>query len=287
MKYKIKVIKPLGFCYGVKRAVNIAEQSLSDKSNRKIYSLGDIIHNKNAVKELSKKGLIIRDNLRGIKRGDSLIVSSHGTKPGVLNEARRRGIRIIDATCPNVITSQRLCQKLRKQNYLILIVGDKRHREIEALRGFAGKKCILIKDAKEARDKKIVGRRIGVVVQTTQSKENFTKVLKEAVVKDYVELKIFNTICNDTSTRQKAALKLAKEVDMMFVVGGKHSANTRRLFELCRGVAKKCYYIENEKELKTSTLRNAKAIGLVSGASTPHWVIKNVIKKISAKGVVY
>ena len=246
MRYEIRLIKPLGYCYGVKRAVNIAEKTLRERPNKRIYSLGEIIHNKDAVKDLSKKGLIIRNSLKGIKRGETLIISSHGTNPCILDEARRRRVEVIDATCPNVITSQQLCQKLEREDYLILILGDKRHREIEALQGFAGKKSTLIKDAKEVRSKKIVNRKIGVVVQTTQSKENFIKVLKEIVAGDYVELKIFNTICNDTSMRQKAALKLAKQVDMMLVVGGKHSANTRRLFELCRKVSKRCFYIENE-----------------------------------------
>jgi len=280
MQQKIKLIEPLGFCYGVKRAVNLARHVLEAKSNKKVYSLGGIIHNKDAVRELSRKGLIVKNSLDGVKKGDKLIISSHGVCPAILKEAKKKGVRIINATCPNVITSQRLCERLKDEGYLTVIVGDKRHREIESLCGFAGKNNVVIKNGVEARNKKIGAKRIGVIVQTTQSKENFVKVLKELIAKDYAELRVFDTICNDTSKRQKAALNLTGKVDTIFVVGGKHSANTRRLFELCKKVRKKCYYLENDKGLKLGTLKNSKAIGVVSGASTPNWVITDVLEKI-------
>jgi len=280
MKPKIKLIEPLGFCYGVKRAVGLAERALDNKSYKRIYSFGGIIHNKDAVKGLSKKGLIVKDSLNGMKKGDTLIISSHGTKPDILKKARAKGIKIIDATCPNVITSQRLCERLKAEGYFIVIVGDKKHREIESLRGFAGKHSIVVKDGKEVLSKNIPARRIGVIAQTTQSKENLVATIKELIKKNYIELRIFDTICNDTSNRQKAALKLAKEVDTMFVIGGKHSANTRRLFGLCKKIRPKCYHIENDKELKIGNLKNSRITGVISGASTPNWVIENVLTKI-------
>jgi len=280
MQQKIKLIEPLGFCYGVKRAVNLAEHVIENKPNKKIYSLGGIIHNKDAVRELSRKGLIVKSDLKGVKKGDTLIISSHGVRPAILKEAKKKGIKTVNATCPNVITSQRLCERLKNEGYLTIIVGDKHHREIESLCAFAGKNSLVVKDEVEARSKKVKAKRIGVIVQTTQSKDNFVKVLKELIVKDYTELRIFDTICNDTSRRQKAALNLAKKVDTIFVVGGKHSANTRRLFELCKKVRKKCYYLENDKGLKFENLKSSKAVGVVSGASTPNWVIADVLEKI-------
>lgn len=283
MKTKIKLTEPLGFCYGVKRAVNLARRVLEDNSHRKVYSLGQIIHNKDAVSELSRKGLVVKNNLDGIKEGDILIISSHGVSPSMLEEAEKRGVEIVNATCPNVITSQRLCQRLRAEGYFVVIVGDKRHREIEALRGFAGRNNTVVKDRQEARSCRVRGKRIGVVVQTTQSRENLMSVLGELTGRNYAELRTLNTICNDTSMRQKAALNIAKKVDAMLVVGGMHSANTRRLFELCRKVCKKCYHIENDNSLRSEYLKNSNRIGLVSGASTPNWIIEGVLKKIERK----
>jgi len=168
-----------------------------------------------------------------------------------------------------------------------VIIGEKEHREVKALRGFAGEKNIVIKDAVEARHAKLDSKKIGVVAQTTQSKDNLTKIIKELLNKDYIELRIFNTICNDTARRQKAALDLTKKVDMMFVIGGKHSANTRRLFELCRKSGRKCLHIENDAELKREAIKNARVIGVISGASTPDWVIDNVLKRIKSFKKIY
>jgi len=286
MKPEIKLIEPLGFCYGVKRAVNLARGVLEDNPRNKVYSLGQIIHNRDAVGELSRKGLIVKDDLKGTKKGDVLIISSHGVSPDVIKEARKKGLKIVDATCPNVITSQRLCERLKKEGYSVVIIGDRRHREIEALRGFAGSDSVVIKNEQEAKKSRIKGGRIGVVVQTTQSKKNLTNMLKELVARDYHELRTLNTICNDTSRRQRAAMKLAGKVDTIFVVGGKHSANTRRLFELCSRASRKCYHIENHKGLKKEALNGSRKIGIVSGASTPNWIIEEVIKRIERSCVL-
>lgn len=286
MKTRIKLTEPLGFCYGVKRAVNLAKGVLKDNPHKKIYSLGEIIHNRDAVKELSGQGLIVKNSLKGIKRGDILIISSHGVGPDVLKKAKDKGIKIVNATCPNVITSQRLCDRLKKEGYFIVIIGDKKHREIEALKDIAGRDSIVVKDDLEAGNKKIGKRKIGIVVQTTQSKSNLADVLAELRGRDYKELRVLNTICNDTSRRQRAALNMASKVDTMFVIGGKHSANTRRLFELCKRVGRRCYHIENDKELKANNIKKSRTIGVVSGASTPNWIIEKVINRIERSCVL-
>ncbi|MDP2921246.1 MAG: 4-hydroxy-3-methylbut-2-enyl diphosphate reductase [Candidatus Omnitrophota bacterium] len=266
---KIKVARCAGFCFGVKRAINIAENALRElKDGDKIYSLGAIIHNPQVVDELSRKGLEVISDLRKIKRG-RVIISSHGAPLETLEEIRKKKIKLIDATCPFVKYAQNIVRRLKKDGYRIIIVGDSAHPEVKALNSIAGK----IKNSKK----------IGIISQTTQNKENYIKEIGKILGEDFSEVKIFNTICSDTSKRQSAARSLLKDCDIMIVIGGKNSANTRRLWQICKESGVDSFHIETELELKKKWFKGKICAGITSGASTPDQAVQRVTRNIKTK----
>lgn len=267
-----------GFCFGVKRAVNMAEEAL--KKNISICSLGHIIHNRQVVDDLSKKGLKVAH------RGDSInskmvVISSHGISPNVAKRIRGRGIKIIDTTCPFVLNAQRIAKNLSAKGYKVVIVGDINHPEIRALLDFVAAKAFVVKDARQALGLKVGKSEIvSIISQTTQSTKNFLEVVQVIAGKMPGELRIFNTICRDAEDRQRFAKSLAEKVDVMLVIGGKNSANTKRLLEVCKEVLNRSHLIETEKELDRNWFKKCRVIGITSGASTPDWVVNKVVNKL-------
>lgn len=263
---QIKVASHSGFCFGVRRAIKIAESALRDPRHKKnIYSLGPIIHNPQVVDSLSEKGLRVINNIGSIKKG-AVIISSHGAPRDLIQRIRKKKIKLIDATCPFVKHAHDIVRDLKKQGYRIIIAGDKRHPEVKALLSLAGKET--------------KGKKIAIVSQTTQNKDNYIKGILDILKDDFSEARIFNTICNDTAERQKITRELLSECDVMIVVGGKNSANTRHLFEICRESGVDAHHIETESELKRPYFIGKKCAGVVSGASTPDTTVKKVVKKI-------
>ncbi len=263
---RVKVASHSGFCFGVKRAINIAEESLKNSKNKKnIYSLGSIIHNPQVVDDLSKKGLKVIKSLKGIDRG-TVIISSHGVSSEVIHKIREKKLKVIDATCPFVKQAHNIVKKLKSEGYRILIIGDKQHPEVKALLSLAGRK--------------IKTKKIGVIAQTTLKKDNYLAGISEILLKkDFSEVRIFNTICNDTAHRQILTRGLLEKCDVMIVVGGKNSANTRRLWQICKERGVDSYHIETDYEIEKKWFKNKKCFGVVSGASTPD----NMVKKVAAK----
>ncbi len=277
----IKLAKKIGFCFGVKRAVTMAEDAL--KKNNPIYSLGSIIHNKDVVRELSKKGLKVVGDIDDVK-GGIVVISSHGLSPKVARAIHGKGIKIIDTTCPFVLNAQRIAKRLNDEGYRVIIVGDKDHPEVRALVDFAPRSACVIKNKSEARRLKFKpNKKVSIISQTTQSTANFQDVAETILAKRPKELRIFNTICQDAEERQALAERLAGEVDLMLVVGGKDSANTRRLNDVCRRVSRSSRHIETEADLETRWFKDSRKIGIASGASTPDWVIRRVVDKIKKK----
>lgn len=267
---QIKVVEHSGFCFGVKRAINIAEKTLagSSRKNSNFYSLGPIIHNPQVVGELSQKGLDVIEKIDGITKG-TVIISSHGAAKDVIRRIKRKKIKLVDATCPFVKYAQDIVKKLKKEDYNIIIIGDRDHPEVKALMSLAGKaggegKC----------------KKIAIISQTTQNKENYILNILEVLKNNFNEVRIFNTICNDTSHRQELASRLLKECDVMIIVGGKNSANTKRLYEICKVSGIDSYHIEVASELKKDYFLGKKCAGIVSGASTPDSIVKSVVYKI-------
>ncbi len=271
--------KKTGFCFGVKRAVEMAKDALT--RSKPIYSLGSIIHNEQVVKGLARKGLKVIGSIDEIEKG-VLVISSHGLSPKVKEKIAKRGIRIIDTTCPFVLKAQETAKRLTEEGYIVIIVGDVNHPEVKALIDTASKDAFVVKDAKEAYELKLSRRdRVSVISQTTQSTGNFLEVVKTIALSEPKELLVYNTICKDAELRQGHAKKLSREVDLMLVVGGRTSANTKRLLEVCREHCKAAHLVETAAGLKMSWLADADKIGVTSGASTPDWIVEGVVKKIA------
>jgi 4-hydroxy-3-methylbut-2-enyl diphosphate reductase len=263
---QIKVAGQTGFCFGVKRAINIAEKTIKGSEAAKgIYSLGPIIHNPQVVESLSKKGLRVIRNIKDINRG-TVIICSHGAPGYLIDKIRKKNIKLVDATCPFVKYAQDIVRGLKKEGYRIIIVGDKEHPEVKALLSIAGKKTN--------------NKKIGIISQTTRNKDNYLKEILEVLKEDFSEVRVFNTICNDTSRRQALTRKLLGECDIMVVVGGRNSANTRRLWQICKESGVDSYHIEREDELNADSFYRKKCVGVVSGASTPDTTVKKVVDKI-------
>ncbi len=271
-------VKSAGFCFGVKRAVKIALETAEKYKNRNIYTLGPIIHNRDVVKELEIKGIHVTESTN-IK--DSVIIlRSHGVEKDILEKLKKNNNIIVDAICPYVKKIHNCVVELRNKKYFIVIIGDKQHPEVKAIASYADKNLHKIVSEKKEIDntlKKI--KKIGVVAQTTQSLENYLKICTK-LLEFKAEFRIFNTICDSTSIRQNETVDVAKKVDCMIVIGGKHSANTRRLYELSKEILKDVYHIENEKDLNLEWLKNKKKVGITAGASTPDYIIKGVVEKI-------
>jgi 4-hydroxy-3-methylbut-2-enyl diphosphate reductase len=258
----------------------MAEAALKVKGP--IFSLGSIIHNKQVVKSLARKGLKTVKSEADVKSG-TCIISSHGISPDTARRIVRRGIKIIDTTCPFVLKAQLIAKSLSGASYNVIIVGDALHPEVKALVDFVATKAFVVKDGRSAGRLKLdkLSKYI-VIAQTTQSKSNFVAAVRAISKKRCAGLKVFNTVCKDAEERQAAALLLARTVDAMFVVGGNNSANTKRLYEVSRRALKASYLIETEAGIKKSWLKDKASVGITSGASTPEWIVGRVVRKISA-----
>lgn len=270
---KVIIAENAGFCFGVKRAVKIALDAAKDG---KVYTLGALIHNPPMVGKMSEKGVIAVDGFDGLDK-KRVIIPSHGISPLVLKKIKTKVKDIIDATCPFVKKAREEAIKLSKSCGQLIIVGDKKHPEIRGILPFLQGDVVVIKDASELPNKSFSS--CGVMAQTTMSKAIFEQVVLKAS-KRSKKIKIVNTICDATRKRQSSTLKLLKNVDIMIVIGGHNSANTRRLLELCIRNKKRAYQVEDETELKKEWFKNCKRVGITAGASTPPWMIKRIREKI-------
>jgi 4-hydroxy-3-methylbut-2-enyl diphosphate reductase len=268
-----------GFCFGVKRAINTAFKAAG---KGRVYCLGPLIHNPQEVERLRLAGVETIDDFHSLGQGDSLIIRSHGVPPRVLDQARDRGLNIIDLTCPFVGKAQRDAAALRKEGYQVVVVGEKQHPEVQSILGHAGDNSVVVETADDIANLELHAR-LGVVAQTTQSYSNFSEIVLE-LLRLSKELKVFNTICSSTKERQEAARALAGQVDVMLVVGGRNSANTSRLATLCRQEDKHTYHIELADEIRAEWLSGVHSVGVTAGASTPDWVVDGVLERLRIMG---
>ena len=267
-----------GFCFGVQRAVDIAVEAVKDYENKDVYTLGPIIHNPQVVKRLEELGIKAIDSIDEISQG-VIIIRSHGVEPEILNNAQEKGLHIIDATCPFVKNAQKYASMLIKEGYQTFIYGDKDHPEVKGIFGATDKKANII-NSKEELFEQNLDERIGFVAQTTKSPSSYQEIISEVIIK-VNEAKVYNTICNTTEIRQSSASELAEKVDIMFVIGGHNSANTNRLAEICKNTKTPTYHIETVDEIDLDWLKKKEKIGITAGASTPDWLIKEVIEFMS------
>lgn len=278
---KVELASYSGFCFGVKRAIKLAFQAANDERAKPVYSLGPLIHNPQVVDELRRKGVKVIEDLKGIKEG-TLIIRSHGVHPSVLTEAKDAGLKIVDATCPLVKRVQDLAKMLDGEGYSVVIIGERGHYEVKALLGFAGDKALVIESLEEVKRVK-KAKKLGILSQTTQSVGNFKEIVGELSLKAE-EVKLFNTICEATRKRQKATSDLSRKVDIMLVLGGYESANTRRLAQISRETGTETHYLEAAEEINLSWLEGKEKVGVTAGASTPDWIIKEVIDRLRKAG---
>ena len=269
---EIRIAENCGFCYGVKRAVNMA-QDTSDQLERS-YTLGPIIHNPQVVSNLEEHGVYAVDSLDEIP-GGTVIIRSHGVGPAVYEEATDKGLKVVDATCPHVKKAQQDAKSVIDSGMSLVILGEKKHPEVKSINLWANNKGIIIEDEESAEKLQIV-EKMGVVVQTTFSQFKFQSII-DILEEKTQNLKVFKTICTATQERQNSAVELAKTVDLMIVVGGKNSGNTNRLAEVCRDVGCTTYHIETAAELQLDWFNHVQTVGVTAGASTPDWIIKEVI----------
>ena len=271
---KIIVAKKAGFCFGVKRAIDITF-NLAKESKKGIFTYGPLIHNPQVVEELRQKGINTTDDLYS-KNINTLIIRTHGVSPEVYAETSKMGYNLIDATCPFVKKAQNFTKKLRDEGYQVLIIGDKYHPEVQGLIGFAGSNVIV---ANETENLTNIKKKVGIIVQTTQSFETLKRIVLQ-VIETAREVKIYNTICDSTAQRVKETKEIAKKVDLMIIVGGKNSANTNQLVKLSKEVCAKVYHLETAGEIAKKWLNKVEKVGISGGASTPQWIINDVVKKI-------
>ncbi len=274
MKNKIKIAKSSGFCFGVKRAIELAEK-VAEK-NGKVYTFGPLIHNPQEVKRLAAEGIKVVEDYSKIKTG-IIVLRTHGIEQEIHEKlSKRKNIKVIDATCPFVKRAQEIVKKLSGISDQIVIVGEKTHPEVIALVSYGKGRCVVVEDKKDVKKIKKTPV-IHIVSQTTQSPKQFASIVE--LIAKISKVKIYNTICRATFDRQGSAEKLAKLVDIMIVIGGKNSGNTRRLYQICSQKVK-TYHIENVEEIKKSWFNSSNKVGITAGASTPNWIIENIKRRI-------
>lgn len=285
-RFEIVVAESAGFCFGVSRAVDMAFAAASacGKSCTPIYSFGPIIHNPQVVARLEEEGVKVIssiDSLEGVG-SCSLIFRSHGMPdPNVSEKLKKMGVGVVDATCPYVKKAQVYAKRLVDEGYSLIIVGDTSHPEVASILGHCGGNALVTeekKDIKRLKSKK----KIGIIAQTTQSMAIYSGIVRD-LLPCVEDLKILNTICDATSVRQDEARKLARSVDMMIVIGGKNSANTSRIVEVCKAINSRVYHIESETEINTAWFHvGIKKVGITGGASTPGFLIEKTVAYLKA-----
>ncbi len=272
---KIELASSYGFCYGVKRAIEIAEK------HQNSFTYGPLIHNKDEINRL-KTGFNIGlvEKLEDIKNDNAVVIRTHGIPKNELALLKQQENQIIDATCPYVTTPQNIVEKMSSEGYSVVIFGDKEHPEIKGVVSYADnqEQTFVVLEPKELAILPLKNK-VAVVSQTTKKPEDFAKIVA-VLITTHKEVRVFNTICNATFENQDAAAELAKRADVMVVIGGKHSSNTKMLHSISQNDCHNSYLIENETELKTSWFKNKNLCGISAGASTPDWIVQNVINKI-------
>ncbi|NLB43422.1 MAG: 4-hydroxy-3-methylbut-2-enyl diphosphate reductase [Clostridiales bacterium] len=280
MSKQIIIAENAGFCFGVKRAVEMTVDTNKDKKS-KVYTLGPLIHNKDVVESLKDQGInpIDNDHFRDLSAEDTVVIRSHGVSSDILEEIKKTGASIVDATCPYVTSIQRKARKYYSEGYLIVIVGDPKHPEVIGINGWCDNTAIITKTGEELRN---LPDKVCVLSQTTEKQVNYEKTL-EAVSKLSQDVLAFNTICSATKERQESAYSVSKKADLMVVIGGKNSSNTKKLYEICSENCENTILIENVDEIPDNLITdsNLKIIGVTAGASTPEWIISEVIGKLS------
>ncbi|MEG1409867.1 MAG: 4-hydroxy-3-methylbut-2-enyl diphosphate reductase [Terrisporobacter sp.] len=274
---EVKIAENAGFCFGVKRAMNMAWDELENKGDSQVYSLGPLIHNKQAVDKYKEKGLIEIDSLDEIPNDRKLIIRSHGVAKKIYTDSQSKNMDIVDTTCPYVKKIHDIVKEFSDKGYKIIIVGNATHPEIIGINGWCNNEAYVINSEEEINSISFNDNdQYCVVSQTTANLDSFDRIVEKLQSK-IENLIVKNTICFATKERQLSAIDLANEVDCMVVIGGKHSSNTQKLVNICKDIVP-TFSIETKEELKLEKLKGFKIAGVTAGASTPDWIIDEVIE---------
>jgi small subunit ribosomal protein S1 len=279
----ILIAKHSGFCEGVERAYQIALKQIG--SGYPVFMLGNLVHNTQVVEKFKGLGVKTVKTLSEIEPGSQgiLLISAHGVSPEIYVQAQKLGLTIMDTTCPWVKKAQKIAKDLAEAGRLVIIVGDLGHPEVKALLGWSGGKGVVVENSGAIGKLTLPsGEKIGILAQTTQAQENFDSVVNK-IKEKFPNVEVHNTICGATAKRQAAAVEAARQVELMLVVGDKMSANTKRLTELCSQTGTETHQIQSVGELNASWLINKRKVGVTAGASTPEWVIEEVIARLRAQ----
>jgi 4-hydroxy-3-methylbut-2-enyl diphosphate reductase len=279
-KIEVKKARELGSCFGVRRAIKIIDKAT--KAHREIATLGPIVHNRLVVCKLAETGVKVVSKLAHIQDG-VIAIASHGAPPQVLSQIKTRKLQVIDTTCPIVSSAQKAVKELAEAGFRVIIYGEATHPEVKGLLGWAGNNAVATLNGAEIANLELPSR-LGIISQTTQSHSKFVEFINEvikAVLPNVKELRIVNTLCQETRKRQEAALELANSSDLMIVVGGHNSANTQRLAEVCSPLVE-THLIETAAEIKRDWLSGKQHIGVTAGASTPDEAIEEVVLKLES-----
>ena len=274
---RITIARYAGFCFGVRRAIDITFKVRQKNPRKKIYTLGQIIHNPQVIEALKKRGIGIVHDIDDdrLKAGNIAIVRAHGIAPDKKQILQSRGVEVIDAACPMVLKVQSIIKKASKTADLVVIAGDKDHPEMDAHLGIAGDKGVVVENVEDAR-RLPQARRISVVAQTTFDVATYREII--SVLREKCEvLDVSDTICRSTIDRQSEVRDLAKDHDVFIVIGGKDSANTKRLAEIAAKENRRVIRVEDPEQLKEATIPQTSQVAVIAGASTPHWVIEECI----------
>lgn len=283
---EVIVGKTAGFCYGVKRAINGAIEQVE---NNNLFCLGEIVHNKQVIEKLEKRGIKFIDDINQIKtKNTKVIIRAHGIQKDIYEKAKNQDIEVLDYTCPNVLKIHEIAKEYEQKGFYIILCGKKEHPENIGTISYCGNNYSIVQDEKEVKEALEKFEKTGiikllVISQTTYSIEKFNQIVEmiKSEVKDEKELVIKNTICRATELRQKETKELSKEVDFIIIIGGKNSSNTMKLYEIAKSNCRDSVCIETVDELKIDNLKQYEKIGIMAGASTPKESIDDVLNKLN------
>jgi 4-hydroxy-3-methylbut-2-enyl diphosphate reductase len=279
---QVLIAKYSGFCEGVERAYGIALKQM--EAGKPVFMLGNLVHNAQVIEKFKKLGTKLVKSIAEIPSGTDgiLLISAHGVAPEVYKEATLKGLEIVDTTCPWVVKAQKIAKELAEEGQAIIIIGDQGHAEVKGLVGWSKGKAQVAETLEDLNKLSLTATdKAGVLAQTTQSKDHYQTMVKALKAK-INNLKEYNTICGATAKRQEAAVTIAEQVDIMLVIGDKMSANTKRLSELCSQTGTETHQIQTVQELEMEWLKGKTKVGITAGASTPEWVIQEIIGCLSA-----
>lgn len=277
---QVKLAKKRGFCFGVEDAIELAERTVQEKQGR-VVALGPLIHNKQVVEKLEAAGLNQGASLDSIGSDTAVLIRSHGAGPDTYEAAAARDLEVVDATCVLVKRAQSVVKQLHEEGYQVVMIGDAEHPEVKGVIGYAPN--VIVVDREEELDAVLPRRgRLGVVAQTTHSPEHVAEMIGAIARRPFRELKIVNTLCLEVVRRQEAVVELCKEVDVMFVLGGLHSANTRELARTCIDLGVPTYHLETWEQFKPEMARGHTVAGVTAGASTPEFIIQSFTRNLEA-----